>query len=106
MRAPTGKRIQVERQRGNERLAFTRRHFRDAPKVQLDPADELHVVRHHVPRHLTTRNEHRRALQSAACFTHCRKRLGEQLVEHLREHFAEFAFNAAATVGTLQLGFD
>ena len=51
MRAFTGERVQVERKRRDQRLAFARRHFRDAASVQHHAADELHVEVHHVPGH-------------------------------------------------------
>ena len=49
VRAAAGQRVQIERQRGDECLALTGRHFGDAPAVQHDAADELHVVGNHVP---------------------------------------------------------
>ena len=50
VRALPGQRVQIQRQRRDERLAFARRHFGDLAEVQLDAAHELDVVRHHVPR--------------------------------------------------------
>ena len=47
--ATTGQRIQVNRQRGAQRLAFARGHLRDAPAVQRVTADELDVERDHFP---------------------------------------------------------
>ena len=43
MRALAQQRVQVERQRRGQRLAFTRFHFGDASFVQHDAADQLHV---------------------------------------------------------------
>ncbi len=40
----TGQRVQVERQRGNQGLAFAGAHLGDLALVQDDPADQLHVV--------------------------------------------------------------
>ena len=51
VRALARQRVQIERQRRDERLAFAGRHFGDLAEVQLDAAHELHVVVHHVPRH-------------------------------------------------------
>ncbi len=39
----TRKRIQVERQRGNQRLAFTGAHFGNFALVQDQSADQLHI---------------------------------------------------------------
>ena len=55
VRALPGQRVQVQRQRRDERLAFAGRHLRDLAEVQLDAAHELHVVVHHVPRQLAAR---------------------------------------------------
>jgi hypothetical protein len=41
--------VEVERQSGNQGLAFTGSHFRDLSLVQHHAADELHVVGDHVP---------------------------------------------------------
>ena len=51
VRAATGEGIEIERQSGDEGLAFAGRHFRDAAAVEDDAADELHIEVHHVPRH-------------------------------------------------------
>ena len=55
VRAAAGEGIEVERQRRDEGLALAGRHLGDAPLVQHDAADQLHVVRHHVPRQVVTR---------------------------------------------------
>ena len=41
-------RIQIGRQRGDQRLSFTGLHFRDPALMQNDTADELHVEMPHV----------------------------------------------------------
>ena len=51
MRAAAGERVQIKRQRRDERLAFAGRHFRDPAAVQNDAADQLHIEVHHVPGH-------------------------------------------------------
>ena len=66
--ALAGERIQVRRQRRDERLALARLHFGDAPGVQNHAADELHVEVPHVQR-------------PAAGLAHDGKRLGQQVVE-------------------------
>ena len=43
-------RVEVGRQRGDERLALTRRHLGDRAAMQRDPADQLHVVVAHAGR--------------------------------------------------------
>ena len=55
VRAAAGQRVQIQRHGRDERLAFTGRHFRNVAVVQRDAADELHIVRHHVPGHLAGR---------------------------------------------------
>ena len=45
-----GERVEIERQRRDERLAFTRRHLGDLALVEDHAADELHVVRAPCPR--------------------------------------------------------
>src|SRR2546426_7313363 len=44
VRAAARQRVEVERQGGDERLAFAGRHLRDLPLVQYDAPDQLHVV--------------------------------------------------------------
>ncbi len=68
--------IQVEWQRGDERLALASPHFRDPAKVQLNAAHELNVVRHHVPLLLAARDGHRRAHEPSAGLAHRREGLG------------------------------
>ena len=65
VRALARQRVQVQRQRRDERLAFARRHLGDLAEVELDAAHELDVVRHHVPLELAARDAHRRADQAA-----------------------------------------
>ena len=98
MRALAGQRVQIERQRRDERLAFARRHLGDLAEVQLDAAHELHVVVHHVPRQLAARDHHRRADEPARALAHRGERLGQNLVEHVGDLLAQLAFGAAAAV--------
>ena len=42
--APAGQRIQIERQGGDQRLAFAGAHLGDLALVQDQPADQLHIV--------------------------------------------------------------
>jgi hypothetical protein len=66
--ALAGQRIQVDRQRGHQRLAFAGAHFGDLAFVQRHPADHLHVEVPHLQRTL-------------AGFTHDREGFGQQVVE-------------------------
>ncbi len=70
MNALAGQRVQVGRQRGDQRLAFARAHLGDLALVQHDPADELHVEVTHP----------QRALGGLA---HCSKGLRQKVVELL-----------------------
>jgi hypothetical protein len=83
--AATGERVEVERQGGDEGLAFAGRHFGDPALVQHDAADELHVVRDHVPAELVPGHHHLGAQQTTAGFAHRGVRFREELVEHRSE---------------------
>ena len=48
MHRVTGKGIQVDRQRGNQCLAFTRAHLGDFASMQHHAADQLHVEVAHI----------------------------------------------------------
>ena len=50
--AAAGERVQIDGQRGDERLAFAGLHLRDLSVVQDDAAHELHVEVAHVQRAL------------------------------------------------------
>ena len=56
MRAAARQRIQVQRQRRDERLSLAGRHLGDPAEVELDAAHELDVVRHHVPLEVAARD--------------------------------------------------
>ena len=66
--ALAGQRVEVGRQRRDQRLAFARLHLGDAPGVEHVAADELHVEVPHVER-------------TTAGLAHDGKRLGQQVVE-------------------------
>ena len=51
MRAASGQRVEIKRQRRDQSLAFAGRHFRDPAAMQNDAADQLHIEVHHVPGH-------------------------------------------------------
>ena len=81
VRAPAGERVQVERQGRDQRLAFASRHLRDPALMQHDAADELHVVRHHVPGQLVAGDRHGGADQPAAGLAHRGIGLGKEVVQ-------------------------
>ena len=66
--ALAGQRIEVRRERGDERLAFARAHFRDIALMQDHAADQLHI-------------EVALPERSTRCFAHGRECLRSQRVE-------------------------
>ena len=68
MHALAGQRVEIDRERCHERLAFAGAHLGDLAAVEHDPADHLHIV---MP--LT---EHARSR-----LAHGRERLREQIVQ-------------------------
>ena len=83
LRVLAGERVQVERQRGDEGLAFAGGHFRDASLVQRDAADKLHVEVHHVPSQLVVADDDLASDHAAGGTLDRRESLGQQLVERL-----------------------
>ena len=81
MHAPARQGVEVERQRGHEGLPLARRHLGDLPFVQDDPADELHIVGHHVPRQLVAGDDDLRAQQPPARVAHGGEHLREDGIE-------------------------
>ena len=49
MDAPAGQRVEINRQRGDERFAFAGRHFGDLARDAGHAADKLHVEGDHLP---------------------------------------------------------
>ena len=92
MRAATGERVEIERQRRDERLAFARRHFRDPAAVQDDPADQLHIEVHHVPGHRLVADLERLLAfrQAARRVFHHRKGFRKDLIEPAGERLGIF----------------
>ena len=84
--AAAGERVEIDRQGGDERLAFARGHFRDLAAVQADAADELHVERDHVPsQRMFAHDDFCLAVgQAAAGVFHHGKGLGQNLVQRQR----------------------
>ena len=81
--ALAGERVEVGRQRRDQRLAFTGLHFRDLAAVQDHAADQLHVEVPHVQ-------------HAASGFADDRERLGQQVVERLPLLEAEAEFGGLA----------
>ena len=79
----SGERVQVERQRGDERLAFACLHLGDLPLVQHDAAHELAVERDHVPRERMSAYVRGGAHEMAARVLDERERLGQDVVQRL-----------------------
>ncbi len=68
MHTAAGQGVEISRQRRHEGLALARAHLRDAPLVEGDPADQLHVEMAHV-------------LGAPGRLTHRRKSFREQVVQ-------------------------
>ena len=83
MRAAAGERVQIKRQRRDQRLAFAGRHFRDPAAMQNDAADQLHIEVHHVPGHrlIADRECVLPFGQPARRVFHNRKRFRQNLIE-------------------------
>ena len=75
--AAPSERVQIQGQCRNERLAFARRHLGNFALVKNDAADELHVVRHHVPFQRVPGHDDLGAQQAARSLAHRRERLGQ-----------------------------
>ena len=82
VRPAAGQGVQVQRQRGDQRLALARGHLGHLPLVQRDAADELHVVVHHVPGQGLPRHLHLGAHQPVGGGLDGGERLGKDLVQH------------------------
>ena len=104
MRAPPRQRVEIQRQRRDERLALPGRHFGNLALMQHDAADELHVVGHHVPFHRVPGDDDLAVQQAPGRFTHGRERLRQQVVERalqLRHEFVLRFSELLAEIGAL-----
>ena len=85
--AAPGERIQINRQRGHQRFAFARGHFRDAASVQRVTADELYVEGNHLPQQIVPAHLDVAPAQPTAGILHHRERLGHQFLQPRRQLF-------------------
>jgi hypothetical protein len=74
--------------------------------VQLDAADELHVIGDHVPRELLPGDRDDLAQQPAAGFTHGGERFRQQFVEGVGDGLPQLRLEATAPIRTAQFVID
>ena len=94
----SGQRVEIERQRRHQGLAFAGRHFGDLALVQHDAADQLDVVRHHVPGQLVTGHHDLGAQQPTGRLAHGGEGLGEQIVESRLQLFLVSDFELVVAI--------
>ena len=80
-----GQGVQVNRQRGDERLAFAGGHLGNVALVQRHAADELHIVRDHLPLEVVAAHMHIGAVKPAAGIFHHRERFRQDSRQFLFE---------------------
>ncbi|OPZ69589.1 MAG: hypothetical protein BWY83_01927 [bacterium ADurb.Bin478] len=80
MGALSGQSVQIERHGGHQRFSFTGSHLGDFAFMQDDAADQLHVVRHHIPFHLLTADHPFFAQQAATGLFHRRERFRQKII--------------------------
>ncbi len=106
VRALSGKRVEVERQCRNQRLALARRHFGDSTPMKLDSSHELNVVVDHVPDFVAAGDVCRRAKKSARSLAHRGECLGKNLLERTRNRRAKLTLESTAAIRAAQLVVD
>ena len=102
-----GERVEVEREGGDERLAFARLHLGDLALVEHDAAYELAVEGDHVPRERVPAHLLGGAHEVAAGILHECERLGQEPVERdllRREATLELRGHAGEVLGGEVLG--
>ena len=79
--AAPGQGVEIDRQRGDQRLAFAGGHFGDPARVQGIAADELHVERDHLPQQRMLADDDLRAAEPPAGVLDHGKGLGQDLIQ-------------------------
>ena len=92
MHAAARQRVEVDGQDGHQRLALARLHLGDAPLMQHHSAEQLRVVRHHVPGNAGPPRFPFLAQQAAARFLDHGERLRNHAVERFLERLQPFLF--------------
>ena len=90
-----GERVQVQGHRGDKGLPLAGGHLRHPAAVKLRGADQLHVVGDHVPNELLSRDLDLLSHQPPARLLDDGKRVGEDLLQHLRKTIAVLLFELA-----------
>src|SRR5688572_30719514 len=74
--------------------------------MKLDAADELHIVRHHVPLDFMAGDGELRAQETARRLSNRREHFREELFQRVRGQLAELALESTSPVGTSELIVD
>ena len=90
MHAPGREGVEINGHGGNKRLPFPRRHLRDLPLVEHDPADDLDVERNHIPDDRMAHEIESRPHQPPACILHHGERLREKLLQGFGSELVPF----------------
>ena len=77
------KSIEVQGASGDQGLSLTRRHLGDVSIVQRHPANQLHVVVHHLPVKGLVADRYGAAAHPSGAILHGRESLGQQLLQGL-----------------------
>ena len=80
-----GEGVQVNRQRGHQRFAFARGHFRNVAPVQRITTDELNVKVHHVPENVLSAHGDGFPAQTPRHLLHRRKGFRLDLLQSIRQ---------------------
>jgi hypothetical protein len=98
VRPASRQRVEIERENRHRGLAFTGRHFGDLALVEDDAADQLDVVRHHVPVQLMTGHHDLGAHEPTGRLPHGGEGLGEQIVESRLQLFLVSDFELVVAI--------
>ena len=97
--APTAQRVQIDRQRRHERLAFARGHFRDSAAVKGVTSDELDIKGNHLPLQRMPAHGDFLPPKAAAGVFHDRERFGQDFVQRRGQFGVVFDFGKALFPG-------